>query len=104
MKRRPGGAGARLIPAAAGAAAVLLSLITAAGCGEKQADTPIPGRIPEVVPYLDARPSALDGQGSANPENFGPFPAGSRADFRIEFTVGQDGIAPGGFILLQISP
>lgn len=99
MKLRPAGAGSRLIPAA-----VLLSLIAAAGCGEKLPDAPVPFRVPEVVPYLDARPSELDGQGSAGPEVFGPFPAGSRADFRIEFMVGEAGITEGGFILLQISP
>jgi len=101
MKPRQAGAGSGLITAAA---VFLLVLLSSAGCGERPAVRPEAVTVPEVVPYFDARPSELDGQGSASPESFGPFPAGSRADFRIEFTVGEAGIRPGGFILLQISP
>jgi hypothetical protein len=87
------------------AAAVLLPApLGGSGCGDKPADTATAGRIPEVIPYLDARPSAVDGQGSAAPKLFGPFPVGSRSDFQIKFTVGNAGIKPGGYILLQISP
>jgi len=59
---------------------------------------------PEVVPYLDSRPSAVDGQGIAFVKPDGPFVAGSEADFEIVFTVGEAGVSPGGFVLLQISP
>jgi len=60
--------------------------------------------LPEIVPYLDSKPSAKDGQGGAVISPEGPFPAGSRIDFKITFTVGEVGIAPGGFVILQISP
>ncbi len=92
-------------PGSAGAALSLLAaLIAGSGCGKKLPEASPPARVPEVVPYFDARPSALDGQGSAAPEYFGPFRVGAEADFEIEFTVGEAGIQPGGFILLQISP
>ncbi|UCH97669.1 MAG: DUF3604 domain-containing protein, partial [Candidatus Aminicenantes bacterium] len=60
--------------------------------------------LPEIAPYLDSRPSTMDGQGRAVIKPKGPFPVGSLVDFKITFTVGKAGIAPGGFILLQISP
>lgn len=60
--------------------------------------------LPEIVPYLDCVPSAADGQGQAEVHPKGPFPAGSRVDFEITFTVGEAGIVPGGFVMLQISP
>ncbi|MEA1927018.1 MAG: CehA/McbA family metallohydrolase [Candidatus Auribacterota bacterium] len=60
--------------------------------------------MPEVIPYLDAKPSAVDGEGTAVPDASGPFVVGSRQDFHIDFTVGKSGIAKGGFIMLQISP
>ncbi len=84
------------------AAAALLALMVGGSCGGEPPERE--RRVPEVVPYFDARPTGADGQGTAAPEFFGPFAAGERADFEIEFTVGEDGIAPGGFILLQISP
>jgi len=34
----------------------------------------------------------------------GPFLAGSENDFEITYTAGEDGVAPGGFVLLQVSP
>ena len=67
-------------------------------CGEKKEG------LPEIVPYLDCVPSAIDGQGQAAVNPKGPFPAGSRVDFHITFTVGEAGIVPGGFVILQISP
>jgi len=60
--------------------------------------------LPEIIPYLDSKPSAIDGQGQAVINPKGPFPVGSRADFEITFTVGKAGIAPSGFVMLQISP
>lgn len=84
------------------AAAVLLALISGTGCRENRPGEPF--KPPEVVPYFDARPSPVDGEGTAAPELFGPFPVGERADFEIEFTIGESGIAPGGYILLQVSP
>jgi len=60
--------------------------------------------LPEIIPYLDSKPSAKDGQGRAAVSPKGPFLAGSRVDFKITFTVGKAGIAPGGFVILQISP
>ena len=82
------------------------------GCGEKPEEGPVfnpagPEErrwVPEIVPYLDAKPSAVDGQGTAVPRSTGPFQVGSRQDFEIVFTVGEAGIAPGGFVMLQISP
>ncbi|MFH1038792.1 MAG: CehA/McbA family metallohydrolase [PVC group bacterium] len=95
-------------------AAILSFLIISAGtgCKENHPEEPVfnpdgpeeKGWVPEIVPFLDAEPSAIDGQGSATPESFGPFPAGERQDFTIDFTVGEAGIEPGGFIMLQISP
>ncbi len=60
--------------------------------------------LPEIAPYLDSKPSASDGQGKAVIHPQGPFPVGSLVDFRIAFTVGTAGIAPGGFVILQIPP
>jgi len=60
--------------------------------------------LPNIVPYLDCAPSPVDGQGQAVVTPKGPFPAGSQVDFEITFTVGEAGIAPGGFVILQISP
>ena len=59
---------------------------------------------PHVVPYLDSVPSAVDGQGSAIVRPSGPMPVGSVGDFEITFTVGEAGVAAGGFVMLQISP
>jgi hypothetical protein len=59
---------------------------------------------PHIVPYLDCTPSEIDGRGRADIKPMGPFPAGSRVDFEITFTVGEAGIAAGGFVILQISP
>ena len=61
-------------------------------------------RAPQVVPYFDSVPSAVDGEGRAAANPPGPFPAGSRQDFEITFTAGPSGIAPGGFVILQVSP
>jgi len=60
--------------------------------------------LPKIAPYLNATPSVVDGQGKVaiNPE--GPFVVGSPVDFNITFTVGEAGINPGGFVILQISP
>ena len=60
--------------------------------------------VPEIVPYLDSHPSKIDGQGTATLSPPGPFPVGSRQNFTITFTVGEAGITPRGFILLQVSP
>lgn len=59
---------------------------------------------PDVVPYLDNEPSDIDGQGTAVLKPSTPLPAGSRGDFEITFTVGESGIVPGGFVMLQVSP
>ena len=61
-------------------------------------------RIPRVVPYLDIVPSPVDGQGSAVLKPSDPLPVGARGEFEIAFTVGEAGIATGGFIMFQISP
>lgn len=63
---------------------------------------PLP--VPRVVPCLDSRPSAVDREGTALIEPAGPFPVDSVRDFRVAFTAGTSGIAPGGFVLLQVSP
>jgi hypothetical protein len=94
---------------------ILLSavlLLMAPYCSEKKEKEVKPIRepggkkewLPEIIPYLDSNPSAIDGQGEAVINPKGPFPVGSRADFTITFTVGKAGIAPGGFVMLQISP
>jgi len=91
---------------------ILLIIFALSGCSEKTEDGPVYNPtgpeerewVPEVVPYLDADPSKVDGEGTAVPQANGPFPVGSRQDFRIDFTVGESGIAKGGFIMLQISP
>lgn len=60
--------------------------------------------LPEIVPYLDCIPSEIDGQGRAIIKPKGPFLASSEVDFEITFTIGEAGIAAGGFVILQISP
>ena len=91
---------------------VLLFLLPSCGKKEQAEVKPIQGQIqekqeewlPEVAPYLDSKPSAIDGQGKAVIQPKGPFMVGSQVDFQIDFTIGKAGIAPGGFIILQISP
>ena len=80
------------------------------GCGEKKQEKAKTGGeqvnegLPEIAPYLTSRPSASDGQGQAVVQPEGPFVVGTQVDFVITFTVGEAGIAPKGFIILQISP
>ena len=57
-----------------------------------------------MVPYLDCIPSAKDGEGLAVLKPSHPLKVGSREDFEIAFTVGKAGVAPGGFVMLQVSP
>lgn len=91
---------------------IILILSSVAGCSDNPEEGPVftPTKpeerewCPEIIPYLNAAPSAVDGQGTAVPGAYGPFPVGSRQNFEIDFTVGEAGIAPGGFIMLQISP
>lgn len=77
-------------------------LFFSGACGEKKIEKE--EKLPEIVPYLDCVPSESDGQGEAAVKPDGPFTAGDSVDFEITFTVGETGIAPGGFIILQISP
>ena len=86
-------------------------LIMLPSCSQKKQEDIKPGQegtkeewLPEITPYLDSKPSASDGQGKAVLYPKGPFPVGSQVDFQLTFTVGKAGIAPGGFLLLQISP
>jgi hypothetical protein len=74
--------------------------VPATASAEENADSP----VPNVVPYLDCKPSAKDGQGTAMITPTEPLVAGSIADFQVKFTVGEAGIAPAGFIMLQVSP
>jgi hypothetical protein len=89
---------------------LIFFLIILPCCSDKKQDDVTPGQkekkewLPEIVPYLDCIPSEIDGQGRAIIKPEGPFPAGSRVDFEITFTVGEAGIVPGGFVILQISP
>ena len=93
-------------------AAILLIIVSFSGCSEKSEEGPVfdptgPEErrwVPEVIPYLDVKPSEVDGEGTAVPGSNGPFPVGSKQNFQIDFTVGKSGIAKGGFIMLQISP
>jgi len=62
------------------------------------------GSSPNVVPYLDCVPSAVDGEGSAVLEPSSPVPVGSRGEFAITFTVGESGVVARGFVMLQVSP
>ncbi len=83
----------------------LFAVLSGAACsdpGPPEAESRF--RVPTVVPCLDARPAAVDREGSARIEPSGPFPVDSVQDFRVAFTAGTSGIAPGGFVLLQISP
>jgi hypothetical protein len=59
---------------------------------------------PHVVPYLDNLPSDIDGQGTAVLKPNEPVQVSSTANFNLTFTVGDSGIAAGGFVMLQISP
>ena len=56
------------------------------------------------VPYLDSRPSEVDGQGTATVSPGGPLSVGEPANFEIVFTVGEAGISRDGFVFLQVSP
>jgi hypothetical protein len=62
---------------------------------------------PTIVPFLENVPSSVDGQGTArlrrldSPE---PPVAGSIASFEIAYTVGERGIEPRGFVMLQAPP
>lgn len=60
--------------------------------------------IPQVAPYLDAAPSPVDGQGAATLVPAKPVPVRSGGNFEMVFTVGEAGVRPGGFVLLQIPP
>jgi len=60
--------------------------------------------VPEIVPYLDSVPSAVDGQGTAIATPTAPLPIGTAEHFEITFTVGDAGVAAGGFVMLQVSP
>ena len=59
---------------------------------------------PNVMPYLDNLPSDIDGQGTAVLKPDEPVPVSSTGNFNLTFTVGESGIAAGGFVMLQISP
>lgn len=77
-------------------------LFFSGGCGEKKVEKE--DKLPEIVPYLDCVPSEIDGQGEVVVNPKGPFSVSAVVDFQITFTVGEAGIVPGGFIILQISP
>ncbi len=57
-----------------------------------------------VAKPLDCKPSAMDGTGTARLDPTTPVPAGSRGNWTVTYEVGEPGIEPGGFVLLQISP
>ncbi len=84
----------------------VLLLLAAVACGEKDVGKEVEKeeKLPVIIPYLDCVPSPGDGQGEGVVTPKGPFPASASVDFQIKFTVGEAGIAPGGFILLQLSP
>ena len=63
-----------------------------------------PENGPRIAPYLDAKPSPIDGQGTATLTPSEPVPASGVRDFEVAFTVGEAGVAPGGFVLFQVSP
>ncbi len=67
-------------------------------------DTPQESPLSMMVPPLDCIPSEIDGQGSATVTPSEPVRIGSTQKFEITFTTGDDGIAPGGFVILQVSP
>ncbi|MEW6743442.1 MAG: CehA/McbA family metallohydrolase [Planctomycetota bacterium] len=56
------------------------------------------------VPPLRCRPSSFDGLGTATLDPPDPVPAGSIGSWTIAYTAAEPGIAPGGFVLLQVSP
>ncbi|MBN2310381.1 MAG: DUF3604 domain-containing protein [Candidatus Hydrogenedentes bacterium] len=94
-------------------AALLGVLIGASSCTPDPRPEPQPqsepatssrDAVPRIVPYFDAVPSPEDGHGRAVLSPSEPVCAGSQHDFEIAFTVGEHGIAVGGFVLLQISP
>jgi len=101
-----------------GVLAIIFMAFGVMGCSERSAaespssavhaehdgNRPVSNPAPYVVPYLDSRPSAVDGQGTAVIEPTDPLPIGALANFEITFTVGEAGVAEGGFVLLQVSP
>jgi len=61
--------------------------------------------FPNIVPYLQCIPSAVDGQGKAVlTSSSNPKVIGSYNSFKITYTAGEAGIAPMGYLLLQVSP
>ncbi|GAB4339123.1 MAG: hypothetical protein Kow0099_13870 [Candidatus Abyssubacteria bacterium] len=91
--------------------AVILCWIVWCSCDSKNAPAAArrnetePEWSPQIVPFLDNVPSAVDGTGTARlkkPKE--PVVAGTRTSFEIVYTVGESGIAPRGFVMLQVSP
>lgn len=60
--------------------------------------------LAKIVPPLDCTPSDADGRGSAVLQPSAPVRIGSVGVFEITFTVEEPGIAPGGFLIFQVSP
>ncbi|MEN8185229.1 MAG: hypothetical protein ABFS46_22120, partial [Myxococcota bacterium] len=67
-----------------------------------------PHARPEIVAEFreaeQLRLAPSDGQGTANVEPADAVPAGSFGAWRIRFVAGPEGIAPGGSLVLQVSP
>lgn len=82
-------------------------MLSAPGCSNESAagapGQPEQAGVPNVVPYLDNHPSEIDGQGTAVATPSGPLPIGAFENFEITFTVGDAGVAPEGFVMLQVS-
>jgi hypothetical protein len=83
-------------------AVILLFLM--ASCSEDPVHQDDERKFPMVQAPLVCEPSSIDGQGTAVMAKTGPLHAGSVAEFEITFTVGEAGIEPFGFVMLQVSP
>lgn len=85
-------------------AGLVAALAAGPGCSGQPAPAAVeaPGvELPNIIPYLDAEPSPIDGQGVATITPSEPVRVADEATFDIVFTVGEAGVKPEGFVLLQ---
>ena len=82
-----------------------LGLAVVAAC-ERAEEPPVPRRepIPRVHTPPALEPSAEDGQGRVTISPGDDVVAASWGRWTIEWTAGEDGVAPGGGAVLQVSP
>ncbi len=90
-------------------AGLVAALAVIPGCSDEPAPAAVETKaeagedeLPNIIPYLDAEPSPVDGQGVATISPSEPVRAVDETTLDIAFTVGEAGVKPGGFVLLQV--